>query len=104
MKTWTRKVLHRHNSGTITLPGNIMSAADFSGVNEVEISISGDGILIRPVSSVLVTISGKPCYTWEEAAWAVEAERAKEQEAMYAEDGDGGVEEGAQNADHPETE
>ena len=101
MKTWTRKVLHRHNSGTITLPGNIMSAADFSGVNEVEISISGDGILIRPVSSVLVTISGKPCYTWEEAAWAVEAERAKEQEAMYAEDG-GAV--GAQNADHPENE
>ena len=65
-------------------------------VDSVEIEAVAGGIMIRPATgSALVVISGKPCYTWEEAAWAVEAERAKEQEAMYAgENGGDGVEEG----------
>ena len=93
---WKRKILHRNGSGTITLNRKMMEDAGWSGVLSVGVEIGADGVVtMRPASpGVLVTISGKPCYTWEEAAWAVEAERAKEQEAMYAEDGDGGVEEG----------
>ena len=93
---WSRKVLHRNGSGTITLNRKMMEDAGWSGVLSVGVEIGADGVVtMRPASpGVLVTISGKPCYTWEEAAWAVEAERAKEQEALYAEDDGGGVEEG----------
>ena len=101
---WSRKILHRNGSGTITLNRKMMEDAGWSGVESVNVEIGSNGVVtMRPAaSSVLVTISGKPCYTWEEAAWAVEAERAKEQEALYAEDDGGAV--GAQNADEPENE
>ena len=101
---WSRKILHRNGSGTITLNRKMMEDAGWSGVESVNVEIGADGVVtMRPASpGVLVTISGKPCYTWEEAAWAVEAERAKEQEALYAEDDGGAV--GAQNADEPENE
>ena len=81
-----------------------MEDAGWSGVLSVGVEIGADGVVtMRPASpGVLVTISGKPCYTWEEAAWAVEAERAKEQEAMYAEDAPD--RHGAQNAEDPENE
>jgi len=39
---------------------------------------------------------------WEEAAWAVEAERAKEQEALYAVDAPD--RQGDQNGDDPKSE
>ena len=99
----TRSFYKRGKGRILHIPAAMLG--DGMDVEKVSIEAVQGGILIRPVSSVLVTISGKPCYTWEEAAWAVEAERAKEQEAMYAEDGDEAeVEEGTQNADHPENE
>ena len=98
----TRSFYKRGKGRILHIPAAMLG--DGMDVEKVTIEAVQDGILIRPASpGVLVTISGKPCYTWEEAAWAVEAERAKEQEAMYAEDG-GAEEEGTQNADHPENE
>lgn len=81
-----------------------MEDAGWSGVEAVSVEIGSNGaVTMKPAaSSVLVTISGKPCYTWEEAAWAVEAERAKEQEALYAEDAPD--RQGDQNGDDPKSE
>ena len=88
----------------INLTGGVANGIGITEPCEIVLTKTDNGVItMRPASpGVLVTISGKPCYTWEEAAWAVEAERAKEQEALYAEDAPD--RQGDQNGDDPENE
>lgn len=57
---WSRKILHRNGSGTITLNRKMMEDAGWSGVLSVGVEIGADGVVtMRPASpGVLVTISG----------------------------------------------
>ena len=88
MKVWKRKILHRHNSGTVVLNGEIMAASGLDGVDAVEVSIVPGGVLIHPVKEgVWMTVAGIDCFTWEDVAWVGKCMH----ENGYVPDGKGGA-------------
>ena len=104
---WTRKILHRHNSGTITLSGPIMEACGLDGVNEVEVTQVDGGILIKPVKPVggitfPIQIAERLCEDWNELQWMcgqMAGRQLAEQMATMEAAGNGGDEAGAGSAD-----
>ena len=70
MKTWRRKLLHRHNSGTLVLSGTIMSLAGLENAKEVEIKVDNGILTVRPIAPGAITsIIGIDCFTWEDVEY-----------------------------------
>lgn len=76
-----------------------MAACDFLEVREVDITLAGGGILIKPATEnvPIIFINGTPCYTWQEVSFMADREWKKTQ-AVPTENGGDGVGDGGDHA------
>lgn len=94
---WTRKILHRHNSGTITLSGPIMEACGFDKVSEVEVVQVDGGLLLKPARPVggitfPFQVAERSCQDWNELQYMCGVMAGRINHAAMKTAGNGGEE------------
>lgn len=91
--TYNRKILHRNGSGTIVMSRKMMQEAGWDIADSVDVTVGAGGMVtMKPVrGSILMTIAGVDCYTWQDVAYVAGREWEKERAAGSSSENGGDV-------------